>query len=187
MSHPVVCPKCGERFDRDIHPFVRVGARRYGHPDCYPDLEVESPPQKSKPIAKCKPKAEKKQKNDELATLKKYISQIYGDKANWQIIMKQIKSYQKEYNYTLSGILKSLMWFYEVKGNSVEGSNGGIGIVPYCYRDAFNYYYSIFIANQANQNKTLNNEVKEICIPIPTIRNTLKHSLINLDKWEPEE
>ncbi len=33
------------------------------------------------------------------------------------------------------------MLFYEVKQNPVEKSNDGIGIVPWVYKQAFNYYY----------------------------------------------
>jgi hypothetical protein len=46
------------------------------------------------------------------------------------------------------------VYFYEVKGNSIEKANNGIGIVPYIYKDAYNYYYSIWEANQKNKDKT---------------------------------
>jgi hypothetical protein len=48
-----------------------------------------------------------------------------------------------KYNYTYSGIHRSLEYFYEVKGNSLDKANGGIGIVPFVYQDAYNYYYSL--------------------------------------------
>jgi hypothetical protein len=69
-------------------------------------------------------------------------------------IQKQIKQYVEEYHYTYSGIHKALVYFYEVKGNSIEKANNGIGIVPYIYKDAYNYYYSIWEANQKNKDKT---------------------------------
>ncbi|MCM1324311.1 MAG: hypothetical protein NC218_09120 [Acetobacter sp.] len=34
MSHPVKCYYCGERFDRDWEPFVRVNSQRYAHQHC---------------------------------------------------------------------------------------------------------------------------------------------------------
>lgn len=115
MAHLVKCSICGEQFDRDKIQAVRTGARRYAHQTCNPDGELV-------------PLAEKPKEDKDLTKLKEYISKLYGDKANWHLIMKQIKDYQKEYNYSLSGILKSLIWFYEVKGNSLEKSNGGIGM-----------------------------------------------------------
>lgn len=34
MSHPVKCYYCGERFDRDWEPFVRINSQRYAHQHC---------------------------------------------------------------------------------------------------------------------------------------------------------
>ena len=85
-------------------------------------------------------------------------------------IRKQINDYIKEYNYTYTGILKALVYFYEVKKNSLEKSQGGIGIVPYIYNDAYNYYYSLWLAQQKNENKDVANYIpvtREVHIPIP--------------------
>ena len=85
-------------------------------------------------------------------------------------VRKQIKQYREEYNYTYSGIHKALVYFYEVKGNSTEKANGGIGIVPYVYQNAYNYYLAIWQAKQKNQDKVLHDyvpQVKEIRIPRP--------------------
>jgi uncharacterized alpha/beta hydrolase family protein len=117
---------------------------------------------------------------------KDYITKIYGDKANWPLITKQIKNYTKDKKYSLSGILKSLVWFYDVKHNSVEGSNGGIGIVEYCYQDAYNYYLALFIAQQANADKVLDNEIKEVTIAPPEMRGT-KQRLIDFGEWLNEQ
>ena len=42
----------------------------------------------------------------------------------------------KEYNFSYSGILRTLIYFYDIRGNTIEASNGGIGIVPYVYEEA---------------------------------------------------
>lgn len=34
MGHPVKCYFCGERFDRDFEPFIKVNANRYAHERC---------------------------------------------------------------------------------------------------------------------------------------------------------
>ena len=85
-------------------------------------------------------------------------------------VRKQINQYINEYHYSYSGILKSLIYFYEVKGNSLEKANGGIGIVPYTYTAARNYYYAIWEAQQKNEGKVIEDykpKVKEIVISIP--------------------
>ena len=98
-------------------------------------------------------------------------------------IRKQLKQYIEEYNFTYSGILKSLIYFYEVKGNSVDKANGGIGIVEYTYDQAYQYYLAIFMAQQNNEDKTLVTKVKEFIIKPPHQRGT-KNSLLD---WAEDE
>lgn len=157
-AHYVICTKCGKRFNRDKVQTIQTGARRYAHLNCPSDEEIV-PAEKT-----------------DLTKLKDYIYKLYGDKANWALVMKQIKEYQKDYNYTLSGILKSLIWFHEVQGNSPEKSlekgHGGLGIVPFSYQQAYNYYLSLYLASQNNINKDIKkmtSKTKEITIPPPKI------------------
>ncbi len=173
-KHIVKCPKCGQYFDTNAVQAVRIGARRYGHATCYQD-NTDFVPLVQKP-----------EEDPDLKKLKDYITKIYGNKANWPLITKQIKNYTKDKKYSLSGILKSLVWFYDVKHNSVDGSNGGIGIVEYCYQDAYNYYLALFIAQEANKNIVLDNEIKEVTITPPEMRGT-KQKLIDFGEWLDDE
>ena len=74
------------------------------------------------------------------------------------------------------------MYFLEVKGNTVEKCNGGIGIIEYCYQDAYNYYLSIYLAQQNNDIMYIP-QVKEYIIPIPKARG-IKNRLLN---WSNED
>ena len=155
MSHYVVCSVCGVRFDRDKIQAVKSGARRYAHQACFPQGEIVPLPQK----------------DEDLVKLENYIQQLLGEEYNKARVNKQIKDFVAE-GYTLSGILKSLIYFYEVKGNSRDKANGGIGIVPYVYKDAYHYYYSLYMANIQNQKKdvkAITSKIKEITIPIPKV------------------
>lgn len=148
----VKCLYCGEQFDRISEPNVKIG-RRYAHKACYEAQDQETL------------KAEK-DKND----FYEYIKQIYGPKYDFVLISKQAENYIKQYDFTYSGMLKSLKWFYEIKGNSKEGSNGGIGIIPYIYEEAKKYYYNIYLAQQRNKDvEGYRLEVKEIVIASPRI------------------
>ena len=60
---------------------------------------------------------------------------------------------REQYNYSYSGILKSLIYFFEIRRNSIEKANGGIGIVPYVYEDARKYYYDLYMAQKRNEDK----------------------------------
>ena len=95
--------------------------------------------------------------------------------------LQEIKQYIEEYKYSYSGIRKALIYFYEVKGNDKQKANGSIGIVPYIYKEAYNYYYSIWLANQNNKDKVIENYVptqKVIHIPVPQ-RNLRKRKLFS--------
>ena len=113
--------------------------------------------------------------------LEDYVQKLLGDDYNKARVNKQIKDYVAE-GYSLSGILKSLIYFYEVKGNSKDKANGGIGIVPYVYKDAYNYYYSLYLANLQNKEKDvkeITSKVREITIPLPQI--TLPKRFFNVE------
>ena len=74
------------------------------------------------------------------------------------------------YKYSYSGILKTLKWWYDLKGNSVEKANGAIGIVPYVYQQACQYYYALYLAAVANEDKDVEHykvTVREFSIEPP--------------------
>lgn len=162
-KHNVKCAICGETFDLNSIQGVKHGARRYAHQTCYPTGEIVPLPDVSK-------------EDSELQELKDFIKDLYGTNANWILIMKQINSFTSEKDnngkqrYTYSNIKKTLEYFYKVKGNSIESSRGGIGIVPYVYNDAYNYYFDLWLAQQQNKNIDIElyiPQVKEIIIPPP--------------------
>jgi len=174
MAHLVKCSVCGEVFNRDIVQAVKAGARRYAHQTCKPDGElVPLPPPKKK---------EASTEDEDLKKLKAYIEHLYGaNNVRWPLVMKQIQQYKKEYAYTYSGMLKSLVWFYEIKGNHVELSKG-VGIIPYAYQDAYNYYYSLFVAQSRNEEKDfqqITSKVREITIKPPEVKK--KEKFFNQD------
>lgn len=170
MAHRVKCYYCGHTFDRDKEPFVEVSTRRYAHKDC----------------------AEKAQKSEfqevkDRADLEQYIMKMFNVTFLDARIQKQIKQYHDEYKYTYSGMRKALIYFYEIKGNSLEKANGGIGIIPYIYKKAHDYYYALWQAQQKNDTKVITEYVpvvKEIVIPNPE-RNIKKRKLFTfLDEEE---
>ena len=121
------------------------------------------------------------QENKDREELYDYIMKLFNISFVDPKIQKQIKKYIEENNYTYSGIKKALVYFFEIKGNSVEKANGGIGIVPYVYTQAYNYYYSLWLAQQKNEDKIVQEyipKVKEIVIPIPE-KNPRKRKLFS--------
>lgn len=110
----VKCSVCGERFDRDKVPAVKTGARRYAHLRCCPDgerVELEEAPI-----------------DNDLEQLENYIKQLLNEDYINARVRKQLKNFKEEYGYSYSGMLKSLVYFYEVQKNSKSKANGGIGM-----------------------------------------------------------
>lgn len=174
-KHIVKCKFCGVSFDESLEPAVKI-KNRYAHKLCAERAEAA---------------LEKEQ--DDFAILLDYIKQLYGYEEVPKVIFQQINQFVKDYNYTHSGILKTLKYFYEIKHNDIEKSKGRISIVPYIYDDAKRYYYAIWEAQQQNTDKDLEQYAeapkKEIHIISPK-RNPMgrKRNLFSfLNKEEDEQ
>ena len=145
-------------------PFIQVSKRRYAHKECSMSEDEK-----------------KLQENKDREELYDYIMKLFNISFVDPKIQKKIKKYIEENNYTYTGIKKALVYCFEIKGNSVEKANGGIGIVPYVYTQAYNYYYSLWLAQQKNEDKVVQEyipKVKEIVIPIPE-KNPRKRKLFS--------
>lgn len=146
----VVCIYCKKSLNRNDADCVMVTNGKYAHQAC---VDIEA-----------------KRELTDKEKLDQYIKQLFKSDYVSPQIQKQIKRYAEEYNFTYSGMLKALVYFYEVKGNSLEKANGGVGIIPYIYKDAYNYYYKLWLAQQKHEDIEVQNYipvVKEIVIPRP--------------------
>lgn len=170
MAQLVKCFYCQKYFDRQKEETVSVSARRYAHKECY-DLY----------------KVDKTQEELDYEALEKYIKKLFNENYVNAQIKKQIKDYKNEYGYTYSGILKTLIYWYEVKENKIDNNaHYGIAIVPYIYKQASDYYYALFLAQQANDSINIQDYIpktKEIIIPTPKTKVQPK-KLFNLDETE---
>lgn len=154
IAHWVKCFYCGKQFDRDKVPCVAVNSRRYAHKECEEQANG---------------------KNEDLAALEAYIKQLFNYETLPAEVNRQIQQFVKK-GYTYTGILKSLKFFYEVEHGSKEKSGGRIGIVPYVYERAKEYYYNIWLAQQKNIERinetyimnTIEIPVIEVHIPSPS-------------------
>lgn len=167
----VSCIYCKKTFDKTKEEFKLFSNGKYAHKSCF-DLE----------------------QNRELTDkekLEQYIMKLFNTDYVYARIQKQIKEFMDKYGYTYSGIHKALIYYYEVKGNSIEKANGGIGIIPYIYQNAFNYYYSIWEAQQKQENisdaKSLEAyipKVIKITIPVPQRQERTRKLFSFLDEEE---
>lgn len=164
----VTCHYCKKTFNKQDTEYKQILNNKYAHIKC---IELE----------------EKREKTDS-EKLDLYIMELFGLDYVTPRIRKQINQYMSEYNYSYTGILKALKYFYEIKKNNIDKSQNGIGIVPYIYNDAFNYYYALWLAQQKNENKEqITYKIEEIHIPVPQ-RKLKKRKLFSfLDEEEESE
>jgi len=114
-----------------------------------------------------------------------YCKQVFGKDFDFVRTKRLAEGYIKKYNYTWSGMLKTLIYFFEVKKNSVSKAKGSIGIIPYTYQEALNHYYAIWQAQQLNIDKKIEDyvpEVIEITIPPPQPKPRKRRLFSFLDK-----
>lgn len=151
-KHIVKCLYCGKEFDTNDSSieWMKPNERRYAHKKCYEEYQASL----------------SKEEQDKEA-LYQYIKKTLGKTMDYAKVKRQVKQYRDENNYTYSGMLSTLKYVFEVKGNSVEAAHGGIGIIPYAYKQAYDYYYAIYLAQHNTQQKKMTNKVEEITIKSP--------------------
>jgi hypothetical protein len=169
-KHIVKCAICGMSFDANVEPFVKVSSRRYAHQKCSENKEENL-----------------SQIEKDKEALDQYIMKLFNITYIDPRVRKQIKQYIEEYHYTYSGVLKALIYHYEIKGGDIDKANGALGIVPYVYQKAYNYYYSLWEAQQKNKEKIIEYyvpKVKEIIIPAPERKVKKRKNFSFLDEEE---
>lgn len=67
------------------------------------------------------------------------ICRIFDFKAPGPRNYAYIKKFKQD-GMTYSGMTGALVYFYDIKKNSTENSNGGIGIIPWVYEEARSYF-----------------------------------------------
>ena len=130
----VKCKFCGKQFDRN-DPNIEVVKlnRRYAHKVCYDKQDKEL-----------------LQEQEDQDALYQYIATIFGDDFDFIRNKKLIESYKEKHNFSYSGMLKALKWYYEIENGSKEKANGGVGILPYIYEQAYKYYFDLYQKQQQN-------------------------------------
>ena len=80
-----------------------------------------------------------------------YVLQLFKLKDDYipQRLRKQLTQYENDYEFTYSGMMKALKYWYEIKKHPID-RNKGVGIIPYCYEEAKQYYYSLYLAQLQN-------------------------------------
>lgn len=119
MGRLVKCQFCEQLVDKDLT--VRYDNKNF-HKDCQEEYKYKK-------------------------EIYKYVAHLFGFKNENKpgpVIISQLKLFREKYpHYTYKGILAALTYFYDIKKGSKKKANEGIGIVPYVYDDAQEYYQKL--------------------------------------------
>lgn len=159
----VICLYCNEKFFLEDENFLKPRLNRYAHKECY----------------------EKHFTKDE-----SYIDVIYqvlskaGVKYNYQMCERQRLRFLKD-GYTNEGISEALRFFYEKNTSDPNKANGGIGIVPYVYDEAKEYFDKMRKRKTARREAfQARQEVKAITIVAPKKKEKERKNKFSLEDLE---
>ncbi len=137
----VKCLYCAEHFSRDEVEFVQI-KNRYAHKSCSEKQEEYG----HRPLIKVnkpEPPPEKVQEEKDRLALVEYLLKVFKTARLNPAVFMLMKKYKEQYQFTNRGMLYALKYHLEVKRNPVEKMNGSVGILPYIYNDAYEYYLGI--------------------------------------------
>jgi len=82
----------------------------------------------------------KTKESNNYKNLIQYICDIYEVDVPTGFMFTQIKNFKEQYNYTYKGMELTLDYFYNVKTNNTPDIDKGLGIIPYIYEEAKQFF-----------------------------------------------
>jgi len=194
------CRRCKIELEKDKREKIGNGYYCY---ECYPIvLEEKKEKEESKNKTKCKVCSKEVNKTECVKKGSKYVCKECSDKLDREtkaykdlvdytlkifntdkvdgLVLKHIKDYKDNYNYTYGGIQYTLWYCKEILKMSFD-QKYGLGIVKMKYIEAENY----FISTQKRIENSVNAkhyEKREITIKLDKVFGSKKPILINLDE-----
>lgn len=136
----IICAYCKQPIETVQY---RTFKRKKYHCECFTALQNQAEDNNTKQV---KASASKERKEVE-----RFICELFQITTLPYIIEKQIADFLKQ-GYTLSGIEKTLRYFYVLGAKPVDNTKPSIGIIPYVYEEAKEFYRKAYDNNGQNQN-----------------------------------
>ena len=109
-------------------------------PDCKIEIEDKSKATKKGSRWVCESCTKvRDQVTDTRQSLYEYIAKIFNIEFPSIWMMKQVKDFKEQYNYTYTGMELTLKYWTETLGNNMNQAKG-IGIIPYIYDEAKKFH-----------------------------------------------
>lgn len=145
--HIVKCRICQQPMDLDtmkVEEWTKPAINQYYHTECYRDYAKKINTALSKNAG---PALEMTVDEDVwYNAIYFYFNNDLKAPRNLSLFVPQWRQYLKQ-GLTPKGIYFTLRYCYDIKGIDLRKSNGGIGIVPYMYKEATTYWAERFRRN----------------------------------------
>ncbi len=120
----VHCRVCGQEIDKKTDDWIMPSKNWYYHRKCYENWKD----------------AQFTNDDEYVEMIYDYIAHDLKKSYDWWVCEAQRKKFIKDNKMTNKGILFALKYFYEIKHGDWEKGHGGIGIVPFIYKDSCAYW-----------------------------------------------
>lgn len=120
----------------------------------------------------------------EKMNLDAYVCKLFRLKTPGPMNNTLFKKYKEKHGYTYEGMEQALKYFYEIKRNSPDKSEERVGIIPYVYQDAQNYFQFLEDRTDRIERRGLDEEIEKIEINIkatPSKPNKSKQDISDLN------
>lgn len=169
MAKYLKCAVCGETFNIETIQGVKYNAKRYAHYNCFPQGEIV--PLKEDAISR--------------KILYDFIRDYFrfpAESGKWAVITRALNRMIADNQYTYSGMYKTIFWYLNVKGETINSIEEMFNTLYTHYEEASQYFYFLYLVNQENEKHMEYATPKQVVLEIkrPTADNT-KIKLFNLD------
>jgi len=134
-NRKVKCPICGKFNEKSL---TVLDNKRYYCEDCY---------------------KKKKQESADYKALISFICELFEISQPEGLILKQIKKFKEDFGYTYKGMKTTLDYFFNIKTKKTPDNGMGVGIIPFIYKEAFEFYSDRLRIKQALKNGNVDLEL----------------------------
>ena len=185
MDQPKKCYICNDLIPIDEQGVLVKG--RYAHQKCFniaiktlqkdKSKQINEVAEKKKRGRKPKPQAELKEALSEEEYEKKqqyykYLRSIIEEKELSAKVYALTEDYIKRYSFTYETMYQTLVYLHEIAEKDLTGDI--VGIIPYYYSEAMQYYDSINKVLELNEGVDVSNMYKEKTIRVQPKRRKIK-------------
>ena len=171
MSHIVKCRICKQAFDTELLDkdlWTMPSKGWYYHKECYTNWKVSST------------------HDDEEWKLLIYdfLARDLKVSYNYHMCEAQRKKFISQNKYTNKGIYFTLKYFYELQKGEWDKGKGGIGIIPFVYKEATEYWTKLEIAKRGTM-AMIEEQIKaKLDRPVRTLTKNIEK---NKSKWNLDD